>query len=291
MPWYILEYLDQGDKFINGFLLKHNLHRFKAPLESHSGSFLYYIPVLILGFIPFTTALIESLIKVKKLFSNRLFLYLFIWFAFVFVFFSFSGTKLPHYVIYGYTPLFIFIGYFLAQKEILVTYSFILPTAILLIILIALPNLVPFVKVKNSFVAELLSGAKEIFNLKYQLFGIALLTILLVLPKIKLKEELKLTILVVLFGAYLNFVVIKAYANLAQQPIKDAALFAKNRGYKVILYHFNRPSFLVYLQSKSLHKKPEVGDYLLTRKNTLANFKKYSVKYSKNGVYLVRITE
>jgi len=40
-----------------------------------------------------------------------------------------------------------------------------------------------------------------------------------------------------------------------------------------------------------LHKEPEVGDYVLTRKNTLANFKKYSVKYSKNGVYLVRITE
>ena len=30
-----------------------------------------------------------------------------IWFTVVFVFFSFSGTKLPHYLVYGITPLFI----------------------------------------------------------------------------------------------------------------------------------------------------------------------------------------
>jgi 4-amino-4-deoxy-L-arabinose transferase-like glycosyltransferase len=30
--------------------------------------------------------------------------FLWIWFAFVLAFFSLSGTKLPHYVLYGCTP-------------------------------------------------------------------------------------------------------------------------------------------------------------------------------------------
>ena len=49
LPWYILEYIDQGEKFIEGFFLKHNISRFSGAMEGHYGSLVYYIPVFLVG--------------------------------------------------------------------------------------------------------------------------------------------------------------------------------------------------------------------------------------------------
>ncbi|MCF6201448.1 MAG: glycosyltransferase family 39 protein, partial [Hydrogenimonas sp.] len=104
LPWYFLEYQDQGMKFIEGFFLKHNISRFENSFEGHSGSIFYYIPVLLVGLMPFSGILLASLAHIKRWIEEDMTLFLVIWFAFVFIFFSLSGTKLPHYVIYGYTP-------------------------------------------------------------------------------------------------------------------------------------------------------------------------------------------
>lgn len=289
MPWYVLEYLDQGEKFIDGFIFKHNLARFETSFEHHRGTIFYYIPVLLLGLTPFTTTLIESLWRLKGSFGKSIFLYLFIWFAFVFLFFSLSGTKLPHYIVYGYTPLFIFIGYTLAQKKAPIGYTFLLPTLLVLLGLVLVPSILPFLEPKNAYYEALFQGALKLFNKEYQLIGIAVIIILLVLPKLRLSQELKAGIIALLFGLFINMQVITKYGNLTQLPIKQAALLAKKEGYRVILYHFTRPSFLVYSQQKSLHKRVEVGDIVLTQKNNLPKFKKYQVKYSQNGVYLIKV--
>ena len=107
LPWYLLEYHDQGMDFINGFFFKHNISRFNTSFEGHSGSLFYYLPVIILGLMPFTGLFFTVLFRAKTLLSDRTNRFFFIWFGFVFLFFSLSGTKLPHYIIYGYTPLFI----------------------------------------------------------------------------------------------------------------------------------------------------------------------------------------
>ena len=52
LPWYILEYLNQGPVFIHDFFMKHNLERYARAFEDHSGSFFYYIPVIIIGTLP-----------------------------------------------------------------------------------------------------------------------------------------------------------------------------------------------------------------------------------------------
>ena len=105
LPWYALEYHDQGMAFIEGFFFKHNISRFSSSFEGHSGSLLYYVPVIILGLMPFTGLFFTVLFNLKTLFADRVNRFLLIWFTFVFLFFSLSGTKLPHYMIYGYTPL------------------------------------------------------------------------------------------------------------------------------------------------------------------------------------------
>ena len=289
MPWYILEYLDQGEKFINGFFLKHNLERFGSTFESHRGSFFYYIPVLLLGFLPFTTPLLKAFYRIKSFLTQPLMRYLLLWFLFVFLFFSFSGTKLPHYVIYGYTPLFLFIGWVMANSKIQVTWGFLLPSVLLLGILFFFPLILEQIPPKNSYYEALFTAGKEIFGVKFQIITAALIIALIVLRLLSLNQELKVAIVATLFGLYINMVVIRNYALVVQQPIKEAALYAKKHNLHVMLYHFTKPSFLVYREELSPKKEPQVGDYILTQKHNLAKFKKYSVQYTKNGLYLIRI--
>ena len=57
LPWYVVQYLKEGDAFIQGFFYKHNVGRFSSPMEGHGGAFLYYVPVLLVGLLPHTSLL------------------------------------------------------------------------------------------------------------------------------------------------------------------------------------------------------------------------------------------
>ncbi len=289
-PWYILEYLEQGEKFIDGFFFKHNLERFSTALESHKGSYFYYIPVILIGFLPFTTILLSTIKDITKYFKSNLELLLIVWFIFVVVFFSFSGTKLPHYIIYGYTPLFILMGLNASSLKN-INISLIAPIVVLYIILFLLPVIVNFIDIKNLYVKELLLYAKEIFNTTYMLY-IMLVTLLTIAIKyIKVTIELKIVLIATIFSFTINFIVISNYGKVAQLPIKEAAIIAKDRGLNVSLFHFTKPSFLVYLDAISIKTEPNVGSILLTKKSSLKNIDNYRVIYSKGGVYLIEVTK
>ncbi len=66
LPWYIAEYIAQGDAFIEGFFLKHNIERFKSAMENHGGNIFYFIPVLLIGFLPFTHFIFQNIFRYKK---------------------------------------------------------------------------------------------------------------------------------------------------------------------------------------------------------------------------------
>jgi len=282
-PWYILEYLDQGQKFIDGFILKHNLKRFSSTFESHGGSIFYYIPVLILGFMPFSGLLFRVFANIKSIIKSDLEIFLFIWFAFVFIFFSLSGTKLPHYVIYGYTPLFILIGAYFKDFK----FSIILPL-ILLFILALLPNFINFIPAKNAYIKEVLEGAKIVFNLDYQIYLTIAMALIVIAFGIK-NLIYRVAFVGVIFASAINFVIIPTYAKVAQEPIKEAALLARAKGINVIMYRFNKPSFLVYLGKKSLKGQPKSGDFVFTKASALSDFKNYKILYKKFGVYLIKV--
>src|SRR5438270_3758221 len=99
-PWYIVILLKEGQGFIAGFFLKHNVGRFSGPVSGHGGSLLYYFPVVLILSLPFTALIVPMAQRIRLIWRDELQLYLLIWFAFVFIFFSLSGTKLPHYVLY-----------------------------------------------------------------------------------------------------------------------------------------------------------------------------------------------
>lgn len=120
VPWYAYALWRHGQAFIDGFLLRHNVDRFAGPLEGHRGGFGYYLvmlPVLMLPWAPLLVALAAQAWRrwragppVSE--DTR---FLLAWTGFVLGFFSLSGTKLPHYVLYGFTPLAVLGGRWLAD--------------------------------------------------------------------------------------------------------------------------------------------------------------------------------
>jgi 4-amino-4-deoxy-L-arabinose transferase-like glycosyltransferase len=57
MPWYAWVTLRTDGEWLRGFLLVHNVGRFAAPMEGHTGSLLYYPTVLAVGLFPWSIVL------------------------------------------------------------------------------------------------------------------------------------------------------------------------------------------------------------------------------------------
>lgn len=104
-PWYAYALARHGMAFVDGFLLRHNVERFSGTLEGHGGSLLYYVVVLPVLFMPWTPLLVWIALHLRSLWQTPAQRFLLIWALFVLGFFSLSGTKLPHYVLYGMAPL------------------------------------------------------------------------------------------------------------------------------------------------------------------------------------------
>lgn len=292
LPWYTLEYLDQGMAFVEGFLFKHNVNRFSSSLEGHSGSLLYYFPVLLIGLMPFTGMLFTILFNLKKLLSEPLHRYLLIWFAFVFVFFSFSGTKLPHYMIYGYTPLFILMARLFAEVKkprILVLWP-----VLFLLLFAALPLLIPVAaaRIDDLYILAVLDSALRLTGTGHSLLlaGAALLIAALqFVPPFSPRSRLVAGGLV--FCLCINFHIMPLAARLLQEPVKEAALLSKRQGYKVVMWKVYYPSFLLYSHSFAEKRAPEKGEIVLTTVKYLERLENPELLYSKHGIVLVKNNE
>jgi 4-amino-4-deoxy-L-arabinose transferase-like glycosyltransferase len=54
LPWYILVAIETRARFLQGFLMSHNVDRYLNPKENHAGSMLYYPLVMLIGFAPWS---------------------------------------------------------------------------------------------------------------------------------------------------------------------------------------------------------------------------------------------
>ncbi len=291
-PWYILEYLDQGEKFIDGFFFKHNISRFSGAMEGHYGSLVYYVPVFLIGLLPFTTLYIKVLAGVKQLFKNDLHLFLIIWFLFVFIFFSFSGTKLPHYVIYGYTPLFVLVG--LLWQEKVSSVWLIVPSLLLYLLLLALPLFLNFgglEVIRDAYAVEILRDSLVLFDWVYYVALIGAIVLSVIMIRAHWSLFAKTIGMGLLFIMSVNFVVLALVAHAKQTPIKEAALVAKKADLNVTMWHINVPTFIFYTQKKVRRGALRVGDVVLTKSNKLNLLKKYDIIYKNRGVALVKVEE
>ncbi|MDX2448785.1 MAG: glycosyltransferase family 39 protein [Desulfobacterales bacterium] len=292
LPWYVALYLQHGRGFIDEIFFTHNVSRFQTAFEGHSGSLFYYIPVILIGMIPHTAFLIKAATRTRALLKDELNLYLAIWFVFVFILFSLAGTKLHHYILYGYIPLFLFmaqaVGHLRHFRSQLVW-----PLG-LIAVLFFLPQIAALVqpRIADEFASLVLAGALSNFRWGYQtIMGLALVT-LGSLWFIKSVSEMARTVIVgVVVITAVNFGAVPIAGSIMQQPVKDAALLSREKGYTVNMWQMSYHSFSVYRQGLVVKGTPRNGDIVITKINKLKDVHRYQVLYQKHGIVLARIIE
>ena len=102
-PWYLLCSARHGAAFFNEFVLRHHFQRFTDDTLQHVQPFWFFVPVLALGFLPWTplafarpAALLRGDPRVRFLLA---------WCLAAFLLFSLSRNKLPGYVLPMFPPL------------------------------------------------------------------------------------------------------------------------------------------------------------------------------------------
>jgi 4-amino-4-deoxy-L-arabinose transferase-like glycosyltransferase len=103
LPWYILCARRNPD-FLRVFLVEHNFNRYLTPEFHHIQPFWFYLPILLIAFLPWTGAIVWSaVVGIIRIATSRKLafhtLFLLSWPLFVLLFFSFSQSKLPGYVL------------------------------------------------------------------------------------------------------------------------------------------------------------------------------------------------
>jgi 4-amino-4-deoxy-L-arabinose transferase-like glycosyltransferase len=109
-PWYVAILLDQGRRFLDVFILDHNVERFTSTIHHHPGPFWYYVPVLLVGLFPWSGLAVPAAFRLapRESLADRFCL---LWLALPLVFFSLAGSKLPGYVLPCVPPLAILVGH------------------------------------------------------------------------------------------------------------------------------------------------------------------------------------
>ncbi|HMM20290.1 MAG TPA: glycosyltransferase family 39 protein [Selenomonadales bacterium] len=115
LPWYGLMYSIHGNAFVETFIGFHNITRFTSPEHPEVAMWYYFVPVLMLGFLPWTAILAQSVWAALTSGYNhsRQLLFLILWAAFIFLFFTVSETKLVSYILPMYPPLALVTGWYL----------------------------------------------------------------------------------------------------------------------------------------------------------------------------------
>ncbi len=111
LPWY-LAVQARAPQFFHEFILEHNLGRFSRNLYHHTEPFWYYLPVIVLGLVPWIVFIATSLSqtwlewftfagrKGTEVDSEICFrLFASVWLIVPVVFFSLSQSKLPGYIL------------------------------------------------------------------------------------------------------------------------------------------------------------------------------------------------
>ena len=108
-PWYIAMFQIHGDAYWAA-AQANTTGRFMSPMEGHGGTLFFYIPILLLGFFPWSaflpSVLYQSLKQWKVYWNGKGFatqehnleFFLSIWVVGLLIFFTLSATRLPHYI-------------------------------------------------------------------------------------------------------------------------------------------------------------------------------------------------
>ena len=108
LPWYIAVQL-RNPEFFRVFILEHNLARFGSDLYHHAQPFWYFLPVMLVGLIPWIALVVVAFADIIRRWLARGYaaapaedsmgVFFLIWAAVPVIFFSLSQSKLPGYIL------------------------------------------------------------------------------------------------------------------------------------------------------------------------------------------------
>lgn len=108
-PWYLAMFAMHGADYLEA-ARANTAGRFASPMEGHGGTLVFYFPVVLLGFFPWSAMLPMALREACKNWSifrthpeqcsaaQHLALFAALWAMAIFAFFTLSATRLPHYI-------------------------------------------------------------------------------------------------------------------------------------------------------------------------------------------------
>lgn len=265
LPWYLTVLKLHGMAYVDGFFLKHNINRFHSPMEGHSGALHYYLPVLLVGLMPFTPLLIKAgTTDIRNRFKGDVTLFSWIWVLFVLFFFSVSGTKLHHYVIYGYTPLLLLMA---RRYKALNPAWYLVATAAFFILLGLVPAAVPWVipHIRDPFAVEVITGALSVFGPAFTTGMLGFALVLLYFLRFKGNPQAAMIVTAVAMVAAFQIMILPRVAHVMQEPVKEAAMFCRTHQIKPVLWQVQTPSFLFYYQGTLETRRPESGEVVFTK--------------------------
>jgi 4-amino-4-deoxy-L-arabinose transferase-like glycosyltransferase len=273
-PWYLAVYLDDGGGFFRSFFLHHNAERFGDTIHGHRGFFGYYLVMLPLILLPFTGWFLRLLIPWRTAWraawADPLERFLWLWFLTVLVVFSFSGTKLPHYLLYGCTPLFIL----MARHRDLLTGRWLALTPPLLLfgLLLALPwllNSMIFATPKPHEAAMITEGraALDWTYLVWVGAGAAAVLGLAFWRGPAVWQRLILAGIIQVL--VISGVLAPRVFEVLQGPVKEAATWARRLDLPTVTFRTSMPSFSVYRGAITVNRTPRPGELVFLRVDKL----------------------
>lgn len=299
LPWYVAALATEGTPILAAWF-GHTIGRAADPMEGHGGGYFshlpYYIPVVLIGLLPWAGLFLRRLAGLRQDLRDPFAAWCWCWFAFTFLFMTFAvTTKLPHYVVYGYTPLFILF----ACKLDTLRSSFwtTVPLALFLVLAALLAPLLAFLgpQLEGAYVRAVANGLQSEFAGALPSMAV-LLAGLMGWHAITRKRDW--TVRIVGPGAIMLFVLngmlLPKAAAVLQEPIKEAAHAAKALDEPIVQWGLgSHPSFIFYLERLVEQRTPKVGEVVVTDLDHIAKLREaggaYHPLYERHGIVLARI--
>lgn len=118
-PWFVAVSL-ANPEFFHFFFIHEHFERFLTKAHGRFHPWHYFVPILLLGILPWLVLMFESLFKAwgkEKAQSFQVRRFLLIWAIFIYFFFSISSSKLPSYILPIFPALALLIGDLLVKLE------------------------------------------------------------------------------------------------------------------------------------------------------------------------------
>ena len=272
--------------------------------------------MLPLLWLPWTLLLALLLRHIKPLWQDRSRRFLLIWAGFVVVFFSLSGTKLPHYVLYGSAPLALLMASVWQQHGAGRALRLGLAGSVMLLLLLTtgltlgagqLGALLP-----DPWLAGLLASAPSAALVLWASVAALLALLALAVSSWRhrpvataswrqngidsgmdsssgVERSWRLWLAAVIGMAHFTLLVVPWWGQALQGPMREAGLWAKTQTGSAVQWQLHQPSFAFYRQQAAMRRDPAPGELALVRLDRLPAGVTASGLFASRGLAVVRL--